>query len=174
MRMCRPEFLRAVATRVHAYGALLIFDEVLTGFGRTGGLFACLEAGIEPDLICLSKGLTGGFMPMGATVAGDHIYEAFLGDTMKRHSCMAIPSRPTRWDAPPPWHRSICSTAMNANRTSGTSLPSIASAWRPCPRTHCSGTIGFAAPLPRWISAKAPMAVSYRGKSRRFSAIAAS
>jgi adenosylmethionine-8-amino-7-oxononanoate aminotransferase len=83
MRMCRPEFLRAVAVRVKAYGALLILDEVLTGFGRTGGLFACLEAGVEPDLICLSKGLTGGFMAMGATVASDRIYDAFLGESIK-------------------------------------------------------------------------------------------
>ncbi|MFX7949480.1 aminotransferase class III-fold pyridoxal phosphate-dependent enzyme, partial [Acinetobacter baumannii] len=60
MRFCRPGFLRALVDRVRAAGALVIFDEVMTGFGRTGELFACRKAGITPDLICLSKGLTGG------------------------------------------------------------------------------------------------------------------
>ncbi len=96
MRMCRPEFLRGVAERVKAAGALLVFDEVMTGFGRTGGLFACLKAGVQPDLVCLSKGLTGGFLPMGATVAREVIYQAFLGDSIERaflhgHSYTANP-----------------------------------------------------------------------------------
>ncbi|WP_398322748.1 aminotransferase class III-fold pyridoxal phosphate-dependent enzyme, partial [Vulcanococcus sp.] len=65
MRLVRPSFLRAVAERVQASGALLIADEVMTGFGRTGALFACQRAGIQPDLMALSKGLTGGFLPMG-------------------------------------------------------------------------------------------------------------
>ncbi len=80
MRMCRPEYLRAVADRVRAAGALLAFDEVMTGFGRTGTLFACLKAGVTPDLICLSKGLTGGFLAMAVTVASQTVWNAFLGD----------------------------------------------------------------------------------------------
>jgi adenosylmethionine-8-amino-7-oxononanoate aminotransferase len=96
MRFCRPVFLRAVAERVAASGALLICDEVMTGFGRTGGLFACEQAGIVPDLICLSKGLTGGFLPMGATVARDGFCDAFIGQTLDRaflhgHSYTANP-----------------------------------------------------------------------------------
>jgi len=79
MRMCRPTFLAAFAARVQAEGALLIFDEVMTGFGRTGPLFACLKAGVTPDLICLSKGLTGGFLPMALTVARESLYQSFLG-----------------------------------------------------------------------------------------------
>jgi adenosylmethionine-8-amino-7-oxononanoate aminotransferase len=78
MRMCRPEFLRALRDRLSAAGVLLIFDEVMTGFGRTGASFACVKSGITPDLICLSKGLTGGFLPLSATVCGPAIYEAFL------------------------------------------------------------------------------------------------
>jgi adenosylmethionine-8-amino-7-oxononanoate aminotransferase len=81
MRLCRPDFLVALAAKVRAAGALLVFDEVMTGFGRTGALFACLKAGVTPDLLCLSKGLTGGFLPMGATVARESIYQAFLGDS---------------------------------------------------------------------------------------------
>lgn len=79
MRICRPRFLRALAERVRAADALLIFDEVMTGFGRTGSLFACLGAGVEPDIVCLAKGLSGGFLPLAMTVAQDRIHDAFLG-----------------------------------------------------------------------------------------------
>jgi adenosylmethionine-8-amino-7-oxononanoate aminotransferase len=78
MRLVRPEFLRAVAARVRDCGALLIADEVMTGFGRTGALFASQLAGIQPDLIALSKGLTGGFLPMGGTMASEHLYQGFI------------------------------------------------------------------------------------------------
>jgi adenosylmethionine-8-amino-7-oxononanoate aminotransferase len=79
MRMCRPEFLRAVCARVAARGIPVVFDEVMTGFGRTGTLFALEQTGVVPDIVCLSKGLTGGFMPLAATVASTAIYETFLG-----------------------------------------------------------------------------------------------
>lgn len=78
MRMCRAEFLQALVQKLRAASVLVIFDEVMTGFGRTGDLFACLSAGVTPDLICLSKGLTAGFLPLAATVCRDPIYEAFL------------------------------------------------------------------------------------------------
>jgi adenosylmethionine-8-amino-7-oxononanoate aminotransferase len=78
MRMCRPVFLQEVVRRARAAGMLIAFDEVMTGFGRTGHNFACDTAGVVPDLICLSKGLTGGFLPMAATVCTDAIYDAFL------------------------------------------------------------------------------------------------
>jgi len=84
MRLCRPAFVRAVAERLNAAGILLILDEVMTGFGRTGAAFACLKAGVTPDLICLSKGLTGGFLPLAATVCRQEIYEAFLGGNFER------------------------------------------------------------------------------------------
>jgi len=79
MRMCRPGFLQRLAERVRAADALLILDEVMTGFGRTGAHFACLKAGIEPDIVCLAKGLSGGFLPLAMTVAQDRIHDAFLG-----------------------------------------------------------------------------------------------
>jgi len=96
MRMCRPTFLAALAERVRADGALLILDEVMTGFGRTGPIFASLKAGIVPDLVCLSKGLTGGFLPMAMTVAREGIYREFLGPDLDRaflhgHSYTANP-----------------------------------------------------------------------------------
>ncbi|MCB1562020.1 MAG: adenosylmethionine--8-amino-7-oxononanoate transaminase [Alphaproteobacteria bacterium] len=77
MRMYSPETLKALADLCKAHGVLLIADEVMTGFGRTGTMFACEQAGIAPDLLCLSKGLTGGFLPMGATLATEEIYKAF-------------------------------------------------------------------------------------------------
>ena len=79
MNLVRPQFLRAVERRVRTSGALLIADEVMTGFGRSGSLFACQRAQIQPDLMALSKGLTGGFMPMGVTMASERLYEAFIG-----------------------------------------------------------------------------------------------
>ena len=79
MNLVRPQFLRAVERRVRASGALLIADEVMTGFGRSGSLFACQRAQIQPDLMALSKGLTGGFMPMGVTMASERLYKAFIG-----------------------------------------------------------------------------------------------
>jgi adenosylmethionine-8-amino-7-oxononanoate aminotransferase len=79
MRMCRPEFLRAVCQRVAAQGIPVILDEVMTGFGRTGTLFALEQAQVVPDIVCLSKGITGGFLPLAATVASTAIYESFLG-----------------------------------------------------------------------------------------------
>ena len=79
MRLVRPGFMRAVAERARAAGALLIADEVMTGFGRTGALFACQKAGVHPDLMCLSKGLTGGFLPMGVTMASERLYQGFIG-----------------------------------------------------------------------------------------------
>ena len=73
------EFLPIVRALCTKYDVLLIADEVLTGFGRTGRMFATESAGVVPDLMCLSKGLTGGFLPMGATVLTERVAEAFSG-----------------------------------------------------------------------------------------------
>lgn len=75
-----PEFLAGARRLCDQYGTLLIADEVLTGFGRTGRMFACEHGGIEPDVICLSKALTAGYMPMAVTAATETIYEAFLSE----------------------------------------------------------------------------------------------
>jgi len=73
-------YLRAVRECCDAHDVLLICDEVATGFGRTGTMFACEQEDVAPDLMCVAKGLTGGYMPLAATLASDRIYEAFLGD----------------------------------------------------------------------------------------------
>ncbi|HXR31838.1 MAG TPA: adenosylmethionine--8-amino-7-oxononanoate transaminase [Solirubrobacterales bacterium] len=74
-----PGYLRAVRELCDAFGVLLICDEVATGFGRTGTMFACEHEDVAPDLLCLAKGLTGGYLPLAATLATERIYAGFLG-----------------------------------------------------------------------------------------------
>jgi adenosylmethionine-8-amino-7-oxononanoate aminotransferase len=80
MKFHDPQVLRDLRNLCDRHGLLLIFDEIFTGFGRTGTMFACQHAGVTPDIICLSKALTGGTVPLAATIASDRIYEAFLSD----------------------------------------------------------------------------------------------
>jgi len=96
MLMWPAEFVRGVRELCDRHGTLLIADEVFTGFGRTGKMFACEHAGITPDIICLSKGLTAGYMPLGVTATTAAIYEAFLSDDRSKtffhgHSFTANP-----------------------------------------------------------------------------------
>ena len=74
-----PEYLRALRESTAEADVLLICDEVATGFGRTGTMFACEQAGIAPDLMSVAKGITGGYLPLAATLATDSIHDAFLG-----------------------------------------------------------------------------------------------
>jgi adenosylmethionine-8-amino-7-oxononanoate aminotransferase len=74
-----PGYLRAVRELCDDFGVLLICDEVATGFGRTGTMFACEQEDVAPNLLCLAKGLTGGYLPLAATLATERIYEGFLG-----------------------------------------------------------------------------------------------
>ncbi|RJX29291.1 MAG: adenosylmethionine--8-amino-7-oxononanoate transaminase [Desulfurivibrio sp.] len=80
MRIYPARYLERLAGLVRHYGVHLIFDEVATGFGRTGRMFALEHAGVTPDFLCLSKALTAGMLPMAATITSEEIYQAFYGD----------------------------------------------------------------------------------------------
>jgi len=90
------EFLAGVRRLCDQFGTLMIADEIFTGFGRTGRMFACEHASVSPDLICLSKGLTGGYLPLAVTATTKRIYDAFLSDDRSKaffhgHSYTANP-----------------------------------------------------------------------------------
>ena len=80
MRFHDAQVLRRLRAAADRYELLLIFDEIFTGFGRTGSLFAFQAAGVVPDIITLSKALTGGTLPLAATIAGKKVFEAFWSD----------------------------------------------------------------------------------------------
>ena len=79
MIVAPPGYLRGLSELCRKYGALLIADEVATGFGRTGRMFASSHESVAPDMVCVSKGITGGYLPLGATLTTEKIYRAFLG-----------------------------------------------------------------------------------------------
>ncbi|MBV0900098.1 MAG: adenosylmethionine--8-amino-7-oxononanoate transaminase [Wolbachia endosymbiont of Fragariocoptes setiger] len=96
MKMCRPEFVKDVVNLVREYEILVIFDEVMTGFGRTGSYFAFEQTQVTPDFLCLSKGLTGGFLPLSLTITTDKVYSTFLDEEFTKafahgHSYTANP-----------------------------------------------------------------------------------
>lgn len=82
MRVASADDYGILADACRDHNVLLVCDEVATGFGRTGTLFASERCGLEPDLLCIGKGLTGGYLPMSATAASNRVYEAFLGDDL--------------------------------------------------------------------------------------------
>ncbi len=83
MRMYDPEYLRLLRQACDRYDVQLIADEIAVGFGRTGTMFACEQAGIRPDYLCLSKGLTGGFLPLSVVLTTDAIYDTFYDEYVK-------------------------------------------------------------------------------------------
>jgi adenosylmethionine-8-amino-7-oxononanoate aminotransferase len=83
MRLYDPAYLRAARELCDRHDVLLAFDEVFSGYGRTGPMWACAHAGVSPDLLCAAKGLTAGMLPMGATLVTHRLFEGFLGDASR-------------------------------------------------------------------------------------------
>lgn len=122
------EFLQKIRALCTRHDVLLIADEVLTGFGRTGKMFACDLAGIAPDLMCLSKGITGGFLPMGVTLCTDRIEAAFRSKdrmytfyhghsyTGNALACAAANASLQIFDDEPVFHRISTIAKINAER----------------------------------------------------------
>ncbi len=94
-----------------SYGILFIADEVITGFGRTGPLFACADEDIVPDMMTVAKGLTSGYVPMGAVFMADHVYDVIADGPATRPSATALPIPPIR---SAPLSRWKCSNSTKA------------------------------------------------------------
>ena len=107
-----PGYLRGVRELTRRYDVLLIADEVAVGFGRTGKMFACEHEQVAPDLLCLAKGLTGGYLPLAATLATRRNLAGVPGRRMPRAgpSFTATPTAAIRWGRRSRWPRSTCST----------------------------------------------------------------
>ena len=86
MHCAHPKEFAKLASVCRSTGVLLICDEVATGFGRTGTLFACEAVGLRPDILCLGKGITGGYLPMSATVASQQVFDAFVGPDLSERT----------------------------------------------------------------------------------------
>ncbi len=100
-----------------AYGTLLIADEVAVGFGRTGTLFACEQEEVSPDFLCLAKGLTGGYLPLAATLTTEEIYSAFRGTHAEGKTFfMDIPTVGIR--SGPRWPWPTCASSRKNGRSS--------------------------------------------------------
>ena len=94
MRICRKEYLNKAMKKFRDAGVIIIFDEVMTGFGRTGKMFACDHLKVKPDILCLAKSLTGGYLPLAATIFDEKIHRNFLVMIYPKALCMVIPTRP--------------------------------------------------------------------------------
>jgi hypothetical protein len=110
MAMYDPEYLRLARALCDRYEVHLICDEIAVGCGRTGTFFAHEQAGIKPDFLCLSKGISGGYLPLSIVLTTDAVYAAFYDDATRAASCIRTPTPATRWPAARRWRRSTSST----------------------------------------------------------------
>ena len=138
-----PGYLQRVQELCRANDIIFVADEVITGFGRTGAMFASERFGLRPDVMMLAKGMTSGYLPMGATVVGERVWEPFWkdgSDLVFRHG---LTYWATRRSARRPTRTSTSSSARGSSIASG--------GWRPCSTTRCSRW-----PRIRWCGRCAP------------------
>ncbi|MGV2335108.1 MAG UNVERIFIED_CONTAM: aminotransferase class III-fold pyridoxal phosphate-dependent enzyme [Planctomycetaceae bacterium] len=104
-----PGYLRHLRQLCDEWNVLLIADEVAVGFGRTGTLFACEQESVSPDFLCLAKGISGGYLPLGSTLTTERVYEAFLGEpSAGRTFFTVIPTPEILWPVLRASHRCSC------------------------------------------------------------------
>jgi len=142
MRMYDPVYLTLLREACDRHQVHLIADEIAVGFGRTGSMFACEQAGIRPDFMCLSKGLTGGYLPLSTVMTTDGVYQAFTTSTSSSTpSCTRTASPATRWPAPqrapvsPFSATTTCSSATGRSPRAWASAPArsrTTRTWRKC------------------------------------------
>ena len=104
-----PVYLKRVRDLCDVHGVFLIADEIAVGFGRTGPMFASEDSGVMPDLLCLSKGLTGGALPLAAVLATQALYDGFLDDSREKAFLHSHSYTGTSWPARRHWRRWISS-----------------------------------------------------------------
>ena len=143
MRFHDAAVLQRLREAADRYGLLLIFDEIFTGFGRTGTMFACEAAGVVPDIVTLSKALTGGTLPLAATVARKGVRGVLVGRSAAGADARADLHGQSRWPAPPPMPRSICSSASRGCSRSPPLRRAGSASWRraaTCPASRMCGS----------------------------------
>lgn len=152
MKVYAANVLAGLKQIAESHGCLVIADEVMTGWGRTGTVFACEQAAISPDILCTSKGLTGGSLPLAATLCSAQIFDAHFRPTAARPFSIRVPIRPIRSPAPPPspifrsgGMNRFSSASGRCNRRSAIISGAL-------PMMAVSPTSGRQAPLPRLIS----------------------
>ena len=139
MAMYHPVYLKRARELCSQYDVHLIADEIAVGMGRTGTMFACEQADITPDFLLLSKGITGGYLPLSVVMTTDDIYRPSTPTRPRAASCIRIPTPATRWPAAPRSPRWISlheDDVLNANRAKAAFFNRIAQPLRDHPKVR--------------------------------------